>query len=312
MLRPDEFEQLVAHRLGFSGSLVTADSRLHADLGLDSFRLLDLCLFVTELGADISEANWLEVETIGELYGCYRAGRPADSALSGVGGTAVSGDPARATHVGATTAPAAPVSVTTAAPAPADRGGPAPPAPCLAGRFLRLMPVLPSSTPFLYELAVTPEVGFRWRYRGSVPSYPQFEQELWQGVLAQFVIESIESGRPVGHAICYNPEFTLGFAYIGAAVSADYTGSGLAVEALDLFVRYIFDIWPFRKLYFELPEFNYPQFSGAGRENAAGGPLELEGRLRRHDYYRGRYWDRLVLAAYPQSRDSPEKTDAGR
>ncbi|WP_163549213.1 phosphopantetheine-binding protein [Candidatus Frankia nodulisporulans] len=288
MLRPDEFEQLVARRLGLSGAAVTADSRLHADLGLDSFRLLDLCLFVAELGTDISEANWLEIETIGELYGSYRAGQAADTASStprAATRAAVSGDPVRAIETGENPAPM-PV-----------------PAPCLAGRFLRLMPVLPSSTPFLYELAVTPDVGFRWRYRGSVPSYPQFEQELWQGVLTQFVIESVETGRPVGHAICYNPEFTLGFAYVGAAVSADYTGSGLAVEALNLFVRYIFDIWPFRKLYFELPEFNYPQFSGADRANAAGGALELEGRLRGHDYYHGRYWDRLILAAYPEHLD---------
>ncbi|CAO5191034.1 Acetyltransferase [Frankia sp. AiPs1] len=322
MLRPDEFEQLVAGRLGFPGSTVTAGSRLHADLGLDSFRLLDLCLYVTELGTDLSEANWLEVETIGELYDHYRAGRPTDSGTAPAGQVATaSGSDAMTPAPAAGVAPLGSVGPTAVGPAavgPAatrpDVGmtgaaGQSPPPPRLAGRYLRLMPVLPSSTPFLYELAVTPDVGFRWRYRGSVPSYPQFEQELWQGVLTQFLIESVESGRPVGHAICYNPEFTLGFAYVGAAVAADYTGSGLAVEALDLFVRYIFDIWPFRKLYFEVPEFNYPQFSGADRANAVGGSLELEGRLRRHDFYRGRYWDRLVLAAYRDDPDGPDGPD---
>ncbi|WP_261565693.1 acetyltransferase [Frankia gtarii] len=283
MLRQDEFEQLIARKMGLAGSPVTGGSRLHEDLGLDSFRLMELCLYVIELGVDLSEANWLEIETVGELYSRYRAGPPA-AAAPALG----------AAHAGSTVPAAAGTATADAL---------MPPPPRFAGRFLRLMPVLPASTPFLYELAVTPEIGFRWRYRGSVPSYPQFEQELWQGVLTQFLIESIETARPVGHAICYNPEFTLGYAYVGAAISADYTGSGLAVEALDLFVRYVFDIWPFRKLYFEVPEFNYPQFAGADRKNSPGGALAIEGRLRKHDFYHGRYWDRLILAVYRDSAD---------
>jgi RimJ/RimL family protein N-acetyltransferase/acyl carrier protein len=288
MLQQDEFEQLVARRLGFPDASVTAGSRLHEDLGLDSFRLLDLCLYMTELGADLSEANWLDVATVGELYGHYRVGRSVGHSPAA----------AAAASASAERGVAQPAAGAAAAGPGAAGAGQQPPPPCFTGRFLRLMPVLPASTPFLYELAVTPQVGYRWRYRGSVPSYPQFEQELWQGVLTQFLIESIEAGRPIGHAICYNPEFSLGFAYVGAAVHAEYAGSGLAMEALDLFVRYIFDVWPFRKLYFEVPEFNYPQFAGADRANSAGGSLVLEGRLRRHDFYRGRYWDRLVLAVY--------------
>ncbi|THJ76358.1 phosphopantetheine-binding protein [Candidatus Frankia alpina] len=286
MLRQDEFEQLIARKLGLADSVIGGGSRLHEDLGLDSFRLLELCLYVIELGVDLSEANWLEIETVGELYSRYRAGPPAAATPQPRGAAGTGG----AVPAVAGTATATADALT-------------PPPPRFAGRFLRLMPVLPASTPFLYELAVTPEIGFRWRYRGSVPSYPQFEQELWQGVLTQFLIESIETARPVGHAICYNPEFTLGYAYVGAAISADYTGSGLAVEALDLFVRYIFDIWPFRKLYFEVPEFNYPQFAGADRKNSPGGALEIEGRLRKHDFYHGRYWDRLILAVYRDSAD---------
>ncbi|WP_256788246.1 phosphopantetheine-binding protein [Frankia sp. AvcI1] len=328
MLRQDEFEQLIARKLGLADSAIAGGSRLHEDLGLDSFRLLELCLYVIELGVDLSEANWLEIETVGELYQRYRAGPPAAQAQPlpaasvgsgvpagvGAGARPLDGSAGRAGQPMAATTATTAITVTAgsapataaaavAAGTTATAGPPALPPPRFAGRFLRLMPVLPASTPFLYELAVTPDIGFRWRYRGSVPSYPQFEQELWQGVLTQFVIESIETGRPVGHAICYNPEFALGYAYVGAAISADYTGSGLAVEALDLFVRYVFDIWPFRKLYFEVPEFNYPQFAGADREKSAGGALELEGRLRRHDFYRGRYWDRLILAVYRDRTD---------
>lgn len=72
-----------------------------------------------------------------------------------------------------------------------------------------------------------------------------------------------------------------------------YSGSGIALEPVRLFVDYLFDVWPFRKLYFELPEFNYQQFS-----SVAEGPLRVEGRLVDHDYFGGRYWDRLILAVH--------------
>jgi hypothetical protein len=59
---------------------------------------------------------------------------------------------------------------------------------------------------------------------------------------------------------------------------------------LALFLRYVFTCWNFRKLYMEVAEYNYEQFSsGAGRF------FEVEGRLREHFYYGGRYWDKLIL-----------------
>jgi hypothetical protein len=60
-----------------------------------------------------------------------------------------------------------------------------------------------------------------------------------------------------------------------------------------LFLNYVFSCFDFRKLYMELPEFNYDQFaSGEGRY------FELEARLRDHSFFGGRYWDELVLAIY--------------
>jgi RimJ/RimL family protein N-acetyltransferase len=87
-------------------------------------------------------------------------------------------------------------------------------------------------------------------------------------------------------------------------MTSRYRGSGIAVEPVRLFTRYLFDVWPFRKVYFEMPEFNYRQFA-----SASGGALRVEARLRDHDYYRGRRWDRLTLAAY-RSGEGPSDSDA--
>jgi len=328
MISTEEFVELVAGCAGVEAVEVEFGARLGADLGLDSFALLELHAAISEAGVDLSERDWLAVGTVGELYEFCRAAStvqaPAAGANAGAEPAAVpvgvfGGLSAGAGLPGAGMAGmpgmngGLPVSGPGGRPLPlelpgeggergvADRAAPEPP--LQAGRFFRLVPVVPAAVPFLYELAVSPEVGFRWRYRGAVPNYAQFEKELWAGMLAQLVVESVATGEPVGNVICYNPDFALGNAYVGAAMVSRYAGSGIAVEPVRLFVRYLFDVWPFRKLYFEVPEFNFRQFS-----SAAGGRLRLEGRLVDHDYYQGRYWDRLILAIY---RDQPIGVSGG-
>ena len=280
MLTKDAFSELISRSAGVRRQDVHFHSRLVADLGLDSFALMELCSALADLGVDVGEQDWLATGTVGELYDrCRDSGSLNGGSRGGMALTApeaASSSCPKPAH--AASEDAAPDDV-------------APPE--LVGRFFRLRPVLPQAVPFLYELAIMPDVGFRWRYRGAVPSYEKFEADLWQGILIQFVVESLDTGQPAGHVICYNPDFGLGHAYVGAAMASRYRSSGIAVEPVRIFIRYLFDVWPFQKLYFELPEFNYRQFA-----SAANGVLHVEARLRNHDYYRGRRWDRLILAVY--------------
>ncbi len=278
MLTRDEFEELVGRQAEVPRTGLSRDSRLAADLGLDSFGLLELAAALAELGVELNEREWLTVETIGDLYAHYRERAE------------------KSTSVAAATSPPRVAALVGAAEGVAQTGDDPLLPPRLAGQFFRLMPVSPQAMPFLYNLSVAPDIGFRWRYRGSVPPYQKFEQERWHGMLAQFVVESIQTNQPAGHVICYNADLGLGHAYVGAAMAGQYLGSGIAVEPVQLFVNYLFDVWPLRKIYLELPEFNYQQFS-----SAASRALHIEGRLRDHDYYRGRRWDRLILAAYRPS-----------
>jgi RimJ/RimL family protein N-acetyltransferase len=158
------------------------------------------------------------------------------------------------------------------------------------GRFT-LRPVTADYINFLYELAISEEVGFRWRFRGAVPSQETFRAGLWQGVLAQFVVTITTSGEPVGVVVAYNAESTQGIAYLAAAFTPQHLLTGFPVGVVDLFVRYIFQVWNLRKLYMETPEFNYELIaSGAGRR------FDIEGRLRDYSFYDGRFWDEYILA----------------
>ncbi|HEY0640363.1 MAG TPA: GNAT family protein, partial [Pseudonocardiaceae bacterium] len=194
------------------------------------------------------------------------------------------------------TAGAAPTGLTPGNPTPPATGrqdDPGSAAALLSGPVYDLRPITPETMGFLYQLAVSSEVGYRWRFRGAVPNYETFEASFWQGTLCQFVAVERSSGQLCGHVVCYNPEMAHGYGTVAAVFLPGHAGTGAPLQCIGAFVRYVFTVWPMRKLYLEVPSFNYAQFAdGAGRLFAA------EGLLTEHDYYAGRYWDRHVLAVH--------------
>lgn len=165
--------------------------------------------------------------------------------------------------------------------------------PPLTGRRTRLRPVFPADYEYLYALSTSERTAHRWRYRGMTPNPEGFTQTLWGGVLAQFLIERRSTGERVGHVTSYDANERNGFCHIAMLTDPAVQGSGWILEAASLFVNYLFTNWNFRKLYGEVPEYNYDEFaSGAGRW------FRVEGRLGEHEFYGGRYWDLLLLALY--------------
>lgn len=61
-------------------------------------------------------------------------------------------------------------------------------------------------------------------------------------------------------------------------------------EGAVLFIEYLFRIWPFRKLYAEIPEYNLDSLRSMLTV------WTQQGRLTEHDYLNGRYWDRYILS----------------
>lgn len=155
------------------------------------------------------------------------------------------------------------------------------------------MPVAPGYLEFLYQLAISEENGFRWRYLGAVPTVESFQQNLWSGVLTQFVVVENESSHPIGLVVAYSADLHHGLGYVGGTMTPRVGGTGLSMEGFDIFLRYLFTAWNFRKLYFEVPEYNSRVL-----RNSVGAVFAEEGRLRHHIYYDGRYWDRIILAIY--------------
>jgi len=93
---------------------------------------------------------------------------------------------------------------------------------------------------------------------------------------------------------------SMGHTFLGAVFQPEYTGAGLAAQAVAVFVRYLFKTFPLRKIYIEVPGFNWAQMA-----SGEGILFEVEGVLKQHEYYDGQYWDKYYCAIYPESVSAP-------
>jgi hypothetical protein len=262
----DEFASKLSARLHMEESELIKDGVLATGVYLDSLRRLELSVLLEEAGVQLEDQEIIGLTSLEQLYKIFSSCGPESiKRLSRDQGNSVG----------------RPSSVEVRAPS-------------LQGRRTALVPVTRDLVPFLYQLSTSTETGFRWRYRGTIPSSDSFEAGLTHGVLCHFVVASLETQNPIGYVVCYNREPSQGFAYIGMVFRENYIQSGIPMEAAGVFVSYVFWTYSLRKLYLEVPEFNFHQISsGAGRF------FDVEGRLVGHDYYARRYWDQYILAIYP-------------
>lgn len=158
--------------------------------------------------------------------------------------------------------------------------------PPLGSRSVRLRPVRTTDVDWLYHL-LTFEAGSRWRYRGRTPSHADFLADLWRGVHAQFVVCTPEA-EPVGLVGLYNLNQSASHCHLFAVAATN--GGALVTEACGLVIDWAFDELDVDKLWIEAPEFNLLQFASLERY------ATVEGRLRNHDHWRGRFWDLLILS----------------
>jgi len=137
------------------------------------------------------------------------------------------------------------------------------------------------------------ELAPRWRFRGSTPGPEQWSQMTWGPVLAHFLIVARRTNDAIGVVAVYQANFQDGFAHIAAARFDPDRRSPLMMLGLGVFLQYVFNCWDFRKLYMEVPEYNYGQLASA-RDRL----FVMEGRLRQHSFLGGEFWDQLILAIY--------------
>lgn len=273
----EAYRRELADLLGLDHSALPDTARLVDDLALDSLAMMRLLTWLETGGVTLDSASGRPTTVGGVLSLVEKATFPGLS-IRVTGGT----EPY----------PVGPTDVTARARPAAD-----PLVPVLETHAFRLTSIEPNDMGFLYTLAIQPETCFRWRYRGAPPPFERFTADLWKQVLVQYVARRAEDNEPVGLVVAYGANVSLRHAYLGAVFQPRCAGTGLAAQIVALFARHLFHTFPLRKLYLEVPGFNWPQLRSGEK-----GLFQVEGVLRDHHYYAGRYWDQFICAIY---RDEP-------
>jgi RimJ/RimL family protein N-acetyltransferase len=166
----------------------------------------------------------------------------------------------------------------------------------LSSKRVVLRPVSQNDLPKLYEITIDPKNSYRWRHLGILPTFDEFVSTLFNKVLIQFVITSKNNPtKPLGLVICYSADVNHGFAYIAILTDSKKHFSTIGIESMALFINYLFNIWPFRKLYFESIEYNIYQFKSGFNDL-----FHQEARYKSHIFHQGFYWDMIVGAIYKE------------
>jgi len=149
----------------------------------------------------------------------------------------------------------------------------------------------------LYRLIRGASPGFEWRGVGPGTSADALETFLKERVLAQFLLaRADDSNEVVGLAQCLAPDFVHGAAQVAVLLRRDYHGRGWPLEGVALFMSYLFNAYPLRKLYLEVPDLNDQRFGrGLGRI------FKYEGTLSEHEWHVGAFRD---VHFYSMHRDS--------
>lgn len=140
-----------------------------------------------------------------------------------------------------------------------------------------------------------------------VPPPDVFVAQLYSDVLVQFIVRS-ENGTPVGQVVAYSPNLQSRHVHLGAVMTRDAQGHLIGAMAMELLIQYLFDVWDFNGIFAEVPDFTLDPMMDKGDHRSSILPFEETGRRPKFHYFRGRYWDDVIVYLSREAWDLRETT----
>jgi RimJ/RimL family protein N-acetyltransferase len=152
--------------------------------------------------------------------------------------------------------------------------------------------------PLLFRLFTDPSRGHLWMRVRWVYEEREF-RDAWSSwtrdlIGAKFIVES--SRRPVGLVLEYDRSLEHGHTKVGALLQEESIGHGGGVVATALFIDYLLQSLPLRKVYLEVFGYNRGVVGMLGKLG-----LPEEGRLKGDRFWDGSYWDFHLFAIYREA-----------
>jgi RimJ/RimL family protein N-acetyltransferase len=166
----------------------------------------------------------------------------------------------------------------------------------LTGNRVFLRPIMHEDVSWFRAIELSQEDIVLFRHRGTTPPLEEYLHTLSASVTCQFIVSTIEDNQRVGLVNSYNSDFRSGTTYVGVMYAPEFRRHGWPLEGVELFFDYLFETFPFRKLYAETLAPNLAQF-----QSAAGQLWKEEGRLEAHERIGDDHVDKLTLALYRQN-----------
>ncbi len=150
---------------------------------------------------------------------------------------------------------------------------------------VRLRPILEHDIMALYMASFDPANTARWRYRGRTLPIDEFVGTLFGGVVSQYMVEMVATGEAVGLVTAYEENRSglnckIAFLRCGDRAHGD---SAAVFEGMLLFISFLFDNFPFRKLFAEVPADDMGMF--------ADDFAQEEGVLKEYLFHNGEFVD---------------------
>lgn len=117
---------------------------------------------------------------------------------------------------------------------------------------------------------------------------------LWEGILAQWMISSLDSDEPIGHCSFYGANATNKHCFFQLWIDPTHRRGGWPIEGAILALDVVMHRFDMRKVYIEVAESLLPQY-----ESIMSVPgIAEEGRLKQHIFLDGREQDVHIIALY--------------
>jgi hypothetical protein len=160
-----------------------------------------------------------------------------------------------------------------------------------------LRPVTDIDVDWLFQLETHPSIIRRFRLGGTTPSPSAYREFLKSSVLSQYLVVNIQRDERVGLVYGYNADLETGRASMGMVSHPDYDSDTARdfFRGVFLFVNYLFQHFPLRKIYGHAAEFNFVQYANrVDRSIDLQKMFEIEAVLPDHTFYAGRWWDKYI------------------
>lgn len=167
-----------------------------------------------------------------------------------------------------------------------------PPPPTAQRGSVMLRPIEVADYPVLRRLELSGALGARWRLLDQ-PSPEHYASSLWDGVQAQHLAFDAATNQALGLITIYGMDTHNRVCRLAAARFENSLRSRMGfLSAFVLAVELTFTTYDIRKIYMDIPDFNFDPL----RSFTTKGIMNVEGTLKEFRYYRGTYWDQHIVS----------------